>query len=324
MLIAKAKYREGEDAYEMNLVTGSVDKYLYKLHEAKERLREDKDLSEIIKIQLEELLESFSIKPISDGKYRLVPNKGCEFESIRQRANRVLSVLPKNVLKSLGLNGDIIRRDQLILSDNLPLSKAYYTEIRVNKEDLDNKLSKEQVVVISGAGGMGKSTLAGEYGRNCKRSDWQVRWIKGMQIEEEFLQLAKDLHIEIANLPPEEVRNEVYKGFVKFGKEQQVLLIFDNVENGERMKEYLTNLPNHAKVIITARDGNLLEGIQAIKLQGFGEEEAISYLQKALGKNEKEIEQIVKAVGESPFRLSKVVGYLKSHSLKSIDDFISV
>ena len=322
VLAAKAKYREGDDAYDMNLLTGSVDKYLYKLYEAKEKLTEAQDLSETIKRQLEDLLSSFTIKPVSDGKYRLVPNKGYDVEGIRQRANRLMSVLPKNALKALRLNVDVVSGDRWILSDNLPLSKANYTEIRVNKEDLDNKFGKEQVVVISGAGGMGKSTLAAEYGRNRKQGGWQVRWIKGMQIKDEFWQIAKDLKITTDKLCPEEIRNEVYKCFARFGKEQQVLLIFDNVENGEKMREYLKNLPNNAKVIITAKDGNLLEDMQAIKLHGFGKAEAISYLRVALGISERKAERLVETVSESPFRLSKVVGYLKSHSLKSVDDFI--
>ncbi len=322
-LIAKAKYREGDDNYIMNPTKGSLDEYLYELYKYKATSGAYKKIPKTVKIQLVDILRSFTIEEsINDGKHKLVPNEKCDVENIRQGARRLFSVLPKNVLQSLWFNADMVTCDRLILPDNLPLAPSDYTEIRDKREELEDKIGKKSVVALSGAGGMGKSTLAAEYGRNCKKRNWQVRWIKGMQIEEEFLKLAKDLNIDIANLRPEEVRDAVYKEFHKFSKVQQVLLIFDNVEDGEKMKEYLRNLSNHMKVLVTARDRDLLEGIKSIPVRGFETEEAVSYLRKALEKNIIESEKLVTVIGESPFRLSSAVAYLKKHSLKSVDEFL--
>ena len=321
-LAAHAKYRLGDDAYDMDLQRGSVDEYLYKIYNAKEKLKEIKTSS--IKSQLEELLASFDIHSIGDGKYRLVPKNGYDFESIRGYASRLSAVLPKDALKSASGIEKVVTK-KLIFSDNLPLSNPYYLK-RKESIELDMRLDREDVIVISGAGGTGKSTLAAEYGRACKENDcWQVRWITGTQIEEEFLKLGQEMGIETVNLRSEDLRNKVYKYLEELGPRQVVLLIFDKVENREKIEKYLSNLPNNTKIIITARNGQLLKGREPIEMYGFNKGEGIAYLKKALKRkvDEKEAEEIVKIVGESPFRLSKAVAYLNDHSLQSVDAFIA-
>ncbi len=336
-LIAQAKYREGKDQHIMELTTGSVDKYLYKLYEFKDKLNEKENLPPVLRTQLNELLSSFSIEP-NGQQNLLIPHEGHTVESIRQRTQRLLQVVPKDVRKvweSTPINNEIIVSvadgsvtitDKRItqLPDHLSWQTAHYTVIHDKEKELKDKLSKDQIVVISGAGGMGKSTLATSYGKELKRVGWQVRWLKGMQIDEEFFQLAKDLNIKTTNLRPEEIRDLVYRELEKLPKGQQLLLIFDNVEASEkeRIHQYLINLPNRAKVIVTSKTGNILEGIKPIAVKGFNKKEAITYLRDALGASESDAEKLVAAVGESPFRLSKAVAYIRRNSLMSVADYI--
>ncbi len=335
-LIALVKYREGKNVHELKLITDSVDKYLYKLFEFKEKLGEREDILPIVKTQLEELLASFKINRNGPQKI-LIPNPGYDIDDIRQRTQRLLQVIPKDIRKvwqKEGIEHTIMEMKQSLikeLPDNLPFAAHNYKEIHGKKEELQDKFSKNAVVLISGAGGMGKSTLAENWGRDRMQENWQVRWIKGTEIEEEFFQLARELHIIINRLHLEAIRDEVYGVLARLKK--KVLLIFDNVEEEEKIKPFLKNLPNCIKVIITSRNVNLLEGIgiKTINVNGFSKQEAISYLKMGLeqrekGRSEKEIEKeagrLVKIVRTSPFRLSKIVAYLNAHPFQSIDQFL--
>ncbi len=322
-LIALAKYREGKNVHNLKLNTDSVDKYLYKLYDFKEKLGEQEDLLPIVKTQLEELLASFKINR-NGQQNTLIPNAGYDIDGIREKTQRLLQVLPKDVRKVW--QKVLIHKPSILqigqLPDNLPLATANYTVIQDKEKELKDKLAKDQIVVISGIGGMGKSTLAKKCGYDYKQQiGWKVRWIKGTQIDQEFFTLAKDLNIITDNLRPEEIRNIVYGGLERLPK-KQILLIFDNVEETEKIEQYLMNLPNHVKVVITTRQTDLLKGIEAIKVEGFSEEKAKIYLKAALGKNESEVGKFVNTVGQSPFRLDKVVAYFNKHKLTNVDDYI--
>ncbi len=335
-LITQTKYREIGDIYTLKPIKGSVDEYLYELYKNRENLAQHKHISEIIKNQLEDLLSTFSINQISDGQYCLVPNMGYDVESIRQRMQRLLHTSPRNMLDmlqnitvhttkniiNLGLDAEIVIPK---LSENIPSEVAYYTEIHGKKEELDSKLAERNVVVIKGLAGMGKSTLAAKYGSDCKeKNGFQVLWIKGMQIEEYFFQLAKDLKLKVEKQEYEGIKATVYAYLERLIEKQQILLIFDNVEEEEKIIPYLRDLPNRAKVIITSKNSNLLSGVYPmVELEGFNKEEAKSFIKKALPhKNEENIEKLIATVGLLPFRLFEAVTYFKKNSLKSVDDFI--
>ncbi|PWU06476.1 MAG: hypothetical protein C5B43_01645 [Verrucomicrobia bacterium] len=336
-----AKYKSIEDNHLMEPTTGSIDKYLFNLYESEELLKKDVDLPKAVKTQLENLLSSFRID-YNGQQYTLVANRGYNVENILQATRRLLDVLPKNVRKIwqkvathkhetvvqvIVKDGKIQDQTGRQVPDNLSWQIPYHTNMDDIEKDLEEKLKKDQIVVISGIGGMGKSTLATKYGKDCKQRGWEVRWIKGTEIDEEFFRLAKDLNIKTTNLDPEKVKNLVYtQGFEKHYEGQKLLLIFDKVKDKEKIKEYLTNLPSHAKVIITSRNSNLLLGIpgmSAVELEGFSKREAITYLMKALKKkDEKEVLPIVETVKTSPFRLSKVIDYLEKHPTTTIEEYI--
>lgn len=313
-LIGKAKYRE-DDINIMDLQKGQVDTYLYDLYEYKGKLKELS--SSTVQAQLEELLAIYTIQQ-NGQQHILLPESRYNVENIRQRTRRLLHVLPKDLQEFWQGTGE----KTIHLLDNLPTQKPYYTEIRSKKEELSKKLSKDQIVVLSGAGGMGKTTLAAEYGETRKQEGGQVRWIEGTAIERAFLNLAQDMNIPVEGLGAENIRDSIYYSLLNFSGKQQILFIFDNIEGKGKIEPYLKNLPNHMKVLVTARDSDLLEGIKSIHVKGFEKGEAMAYLSESLEKNAIESQKLVTVVGESPFRLSKVVAYLKKHSLKSVDEFL--
>ncbi len=207
------------------------------------------------------------------------------------------------------------------LMKGLPAPVENYVDLQGKRKLLDQTLKSQDIVVISGAGGMGKSTLAAQYGHECQqRDDMKVVWIKGTQIEEEFFRLAALLGIETNGLNNGLIRNLVYGNLQMLFDRKVLLFIFDNVETKEKIEKYLINLPNSAKVIITARNGDLLEGIKPFRVKGFKQEEATFYLKQSVKISEKEAKQIINVVGESPFRLSIITAYVKNYPSRNVNE----
>ncbi len=214
-----------------------------------------------------------------------------------------------------------LRRLSIKLVEGLPEPVENYVDFQGKKELLDEELKKQDIIVISGTGGMGKSTLVAQYAHEYQQRGYmQAIWIKGTQIEEEFFRLAVLLEIETNGLDSELIRNLVYGNLQMLFGRSQILFIFDNVETREKIEKHLINLPNTAKVIITARNESLLDGIKTLRVEGFKKEEAIFYLKKGLKISEEDAEKMIHVVGESPFRLSQVAAYVKNYPLKSIDE----
>jgi len=339
-LITLAKYREGEDIHLMKLTVGSVDEYLFKLNERRNKLNEN-NIPPIIKEQLEDILSSFEIKSLKNEgtAYFLVAKKGDE-EAVRERMQRLLMVVPKQArdLSRINITPKIVGHVNTWgevgiskLPDNLPLEAPFYVEISDKRAALEKQLETEQVVVLSGLGGIGKSTLATKYGRDRKQRSEQVIWFEENRIDETFLKLAKFMKIGTQNLSSEELRDLVYAGFERYSPNRPILLIFDSVDREEKIVGYLKSLPNNVKVIITSRNDSLLtttHTTQHIKVEGFKKQDALEYLTKALENSERkvnaqEISRLQREVGTLPFALAAAVGYLKTHTLISCAEYIN-
>ncbi len=330
-LVAKANYDEGTEEYILTPIAGSLDHFLYELDEKREIYIRNKDqayLPQLVEIQLQELLSNYNIERFDDQKIKLSTiSNNCDFRYVLQKASRLQKVIPKAELNRDPDESDNSESAPIVCSKllaNLPRDEDYYTQISGKETEIENKLNTFGKAVISGAGGMGKSTLAAKYGMKKKQQGWQVRWVKATQIDEEFFLLARDLGLQkISVLRPQSIRNKIYKNFENCP--EKVLLIFDNVENEEKIREYLENLPSHVKVLLTAKNKFLLNRNYHVELKGFSKQEAEEYLKEALKeRNIKEnvLQKLQTTIGESPFRLSKSVAYLKSHELITINEFI--
>lgn len=237
-----------------------------------------------------------------------------DIDCIKQRAARLKKVIPPSVV-DLGHKLDYCINVAKYVS--LPTKTEHYIKIDGKEEEIENKFKGSNIVVISGAEGMGKSTLAAHYGE--KKKSGLVRWMNGKDLHQEFLHLAQALDIATEDVPFEEIREKLYSNL---GLLKEVLLIIDNVEDEGKVNSCLGKIPNNTQVIITTRDRNLFVSSSHVQLKGFSKKEAEAYLTEALQQqnlNEKAIKNLQRLIGESPLNLSKAVAYLNKPFSNLID-----
>jgi hypothetical protein len=201
-------------------------------------------------------------------------------------------------------------------------------------QKLTGLLTTNDIAIISGLPGVGKSSFAAEYGRKQEKNK-KVLWIDAdniSKVEGEYLALAKQLCIKTYQESPENLRLLVHNEIKKTGA---VLFIFDNVrkESYPHLKTYLDNLPKQAKAIITTRHANLDNSPSKknkLDLQGWTKQEAMQYVKnsdiKQKIKNNEEVEKLVNywANGDKvlPFDLQGAVKSIQSDLLGGVSDYL--
>ena len=102
---------------------------------------------------------------------------------------------------------------------------------------------------------------------------------------------------------------------IKLANTNEIIFIFDNVENYSFIEKYIRNRPKSICVITTTRNKGMIrdDPVHSIQLEPFSRHEAINYVVEVLDQNvtkREEIENLVGTVGDSheviPFNLNKV------------------
>jgi class 3 adenylate cyclase/tetratricopeptide (TPR) repeat protein len=177
------------------------------------------------------------------------------------------------------------------------------------------------IVVVHGLGGMGKSSIAREYGwRN--REHYSVVWWLNAQTEDGIIEGLLRLGTMFAQgldqltdrrIAAERVINSVLGGFDK-----PVLLVFDNLEDERLMRTWLPR--SGACALATSRDAAWSTDITAIPLQIWTLETAVEYLTRASGRadlSDNDARAIAEAVGALPLGLAHAAASLRSARMVS-------
>ncbi len=296
--------------------------YLIKLYGLKEELLKDPSISSITKAQIESITCLYTIpKDLDTGIYMRL-NGNITIGDLKQRVRRIVEVTPKEELKDkLHKVKTIEPPNRSVITTCIPYSRNRQF---VGREDtfraMEHILQSEQVVAISAFGGVGKSSVAAEYGYRQSARGAGVRWLKAESTEKlasGYRRLAESLGMDILQRTKQEVRNMVNGKLESCGR---VILIFDNME--AQTDEYIGTLPSNVKVIITTRDSRLTNDYERIKLEPFSKEQAIGYILKSSKVSEEEAKLLVGAVGNIPLRLSLVANYIRSNPLLRVKDYI--
>jgi DNA-binding CsgD family transcriptional regulator/shikimate kinase len=116
-------------------------------------------------------------------------------------------------------------------------------------QQIEQKLNQDNIVIITGQGGVGKSSCAIEYGKQHKLNKI-VRYLNAestTKIEQQYRELAQELNINVEQQPRNVVMQLVNNKLNTLSTE--ILFIFDNIDQYDDAKEYLINMPINIKAI---------------------------------------------------------------------------
>ncbi len=192
-----------------------------------------------------------------------------------------------------------------------------------NQIQIFEEFKSRERICITGVSGIGKSTLAIEFGHY--RKDAFVCFFKAdteLKVKHDYEGLAKQLQIK-EDYEDHRIRlvNDKLNALAKMPKE--IIFIFDNVENYDCIEKYLRNLHKDISVLVTVKKKETVQreigdgDIQWYnhELKPFSLNESKKYiLDKLKDKiSEPQIKIILEKIGKNeaiPFHLNKVVSIL--------------
>lgn len=196
-------------------------------------------------------------------------------------------------------------------------------------DKIDKSFSHNKVFILSSCAGMGKSTIANEFGYRfkAKNSKNYVFWMKSDEknIESEFKNFAFNLDILIDHQTNQETLVKQISHKLNSLEDEKILLIFDNCDNYQNIACYLYNFPENVFILVTTRDGTLFESIQQIAdhfiVEPFEENESLDFIKKNLGnrlKTDQDLLRLFSLVSLNfenkkirPYLLNNMIAFIK-------------
>ncbi|KAL4495580.1 hypothetical protein ABPG72_014049 [Tetrahymena utriculariae] len=329
-----------EDILSKQNQRGHIEWYLCKLQKNNKLIQESNNIAPNQKIIIKDIISSYEIDE-QCKKIKLLP--GSDFKTVKNLKDyleRLLDINP--VLKEIS-NGQVIveniqqevnlykkRIDQIdqkvqniVSIDDLQINIPIPRDKNIlEKEDvykqIDKLFEKEQVVVLKGFGGLGKSTCAAMYGRNKDKEGQKVIWFYAEDgIDNDYEELCNKINLDVHGKDAAYKREQIE---IRLKRSQnKFLFIFDNVNILEDVVSYIINMPANVKVIITTRQDIGL--YSTIDLNEFSQNEAMAYLNNVLqGKKytEKDLLNLISTVGKLPLRLALAGSYLAVNKLTTV------
>ena len=327
----------------------SVDWYLYELYKQRSILERLNAQDITVKV-LKDILKDYTIINIADRPYIKLNATQAYVEQLRDKIRRALDVLTREKIETVMdvhylLQERFTKHLEAIAIKEIHKLPSYIAQAKVQhyvvredkQKELINHLQQNGICVIYGHGGVGKSTLAAEYGYEQKGIK-VARWLQAETKEKlirSYQELAKELGIsyqalmeELKQEPErylEELSRSVYNELAKRG--QGILLILDNANDANLIAECLLHKPESIEAIITTRSEGSFSHYKGIKLASFKPEEAEQYVKESLQSSlvkasEKDIRLLIEEVGFIPQKLALAVGYMNQKRLLTLQRYV--
>jgi class 3 adenylate cyclase/tetratricopeptide (TPR) repeat protein len=182
------------------------------------------------------------------------------------------------------------------------------------------------IAAVHGLGGVGKSSIAREYGwRN--RDAYSVIWWLGAQSEDGVIEGLLGLgamfvqgldQLADRRAAAKRVVNSVLSGFDK-----PVLLVFDNLEDERLVRSWLPR--TGARALVTSRNTAWAADVTPIPLHAWELDTAIGYLQRESGRadlSEADARAIAQALGALPLALAHAAASLRNLRMVSVARYL--
>ncbi len=172
------------------------------------------------------------------------------------------------------------------------------------------------IAVVHGLGGVGKSSIAREYGWRNREQHSVVWWLNAETedgIVDGLLRLGTMFVQGLDQLADRRVAAQRVVNSVLGGFDKPVLLVFDNLEDKGLMRTWLPRAGTLA--LATSRDAAWGADVTAIPLHPWSLETSVRYLQRASGRkdlSETDAYAIVQVLGALPLALSHAAAALRS------------
>ncbi|MBA8667555.1 tetratricopeptide repeat protein [Holosporaceae bacterium 'Namur'] len=323
---SKSEPREHNQLFERSI---GIDKKIYKLFKYYENLK-NSNLSSFTKKQLEKIINKCTLEQHEfSTKYFLQCKESIDI--FRAQAEKYLNSFPEVIdeLKKIRTNEEDTGKAWEI-SSYLPLLRDLNFTGRIEEvNNIKQELTYNKIAIISGFGGIGKTSLALEYAYQAKNQGYIVKWISAdsqTKIDDAYKDIARELEVNINDMSSNQVINSI-NSKLKISH-QKIIFVFDNVENREDIEVYIQALEANFEAVITTKDRTLLNsnGFKPIKLEVFNNQEAKKYLIKTLSdRGEKEeLDELIQAVGTIPYHLKAAANYLNNNGLCTIKEYIAL
>lgn len=282
------------------------------------------------------------------GRPSLKLTESGHVSTLRNQMRRVLEVVSEDYLEMILRQDGIIQPSLELLryiADHAKVNHQHYVPRRRFEQELSEHLAKRGVCVVSGPGGIGKSTLAAAYARQQgrERHVYALSAATSNKLIEEVEEMANKLAIDYRAVAQKHQNNpiaylrELSRKMYHQLQGHPILLIIDNAEKACEaiIKASLLDRPKgyQVAVIITTRAGERFaeEGGHLV-LEPFSQEESRAYLQKRFAnskpvRSEAECEALLAAVGTIPKRLEIACSTLTRvdsiYKKRSVYDYIA-
>lgn len=332
------------------------DFYLKKL--AKYQEEKIKQLDNISQTQLMLLKNMYTTINQRDGMYIAIKEDSpITIEQLKEQIVRLVEVNP--VVKELleknitPFAGTLSFQPQERIADNIIVTNTNFIVRPKVIEQITEALNFNHIIAISACAGSGKTNMALQYAEFMKDYGIVVRWMNASTIDKDYLELALELKNKNLKetLDNEQDRVNTYKrntcnewkeeiDLINFVNHtittigQEILIIFDDLDDYAKAEKYLVNLPqNLVKVIITTRNNNLLQNdSQHITLEPFTGQQAVEYIANAKLRqqpNKDNIFELVKVLSSKngevlPYKLEQAITYLRTNTACTMQNYIKV
>jgi tetratricopeptide (TPR) repeat protein len=164
---------------------------------------------------------------------------------------------------------------------------------------------------FQGLGGVGKTQVALEYAyRNAEdyKVIWWVRSEEPTTLNSDFAALAENLGLDLApNTSSETVREAVRQALAR---RNDWLLIFDNANNPEEIKDYIPQYGGHT--LITSRHSDWHCAAHAVSIPVWTVEESTLFLKSRTGKEGSQAIELATVLGGLPLALEQAAAYINA------------